>query len=87
MSRANHDTAGRCRIALKFGTGQGFAVMGAAIFKSVQLTVQSSDSDKFAVHLGFKTTLTGELLDRARRYPARAHIIPVCRRAASDIID
>lgn len=55
MSRTDHDTAGRCGIALKFGACEWLSVVGAAIFEGVQFTVQASHGDVVAIDFHLET--------------------------------
>jgi hypothetical protein len=63
--------------------------MRATIFEGVQRTLETDDGDIIAVHVGIKPLAASDCRSIADIHPAQpfAHIIPVCSRAASDIID
>jgi hypothetical protein len=63
VSRADHDTAGRCGITFELGAGERLAVVGTAIFEGVQFTIQASDGDVITVDFHFETRLRSELFD------------------------
>src|SRR5579863_3382806 len=71
---------------LHLGTGEGFAVVCATVFYCVQLAAAAYDNHRRAVDLGRERYALAELAGRADVDPA-AQNIPVCRRAASDIMD
>ena len=91
MSRAHDYPAGGRSIAFYVCAGKRFTVMGAAIFERVQDAIELHDGDIESVDFGIEPAARGECRSRTHVDPGarRAHryIIPVCRRAASDIID
>lgn len=92
MSRTDDDSARRARICVEFGLGERFSIVRATILESVQYAIDTDDGDPVAVELDIQSTLRGERREATDVHPVFGsrgshYIIPVCRRAASDIMD
>lgn len=91
MSRAYDDPTGSGVVCLDVRSGEGFAVVRTAILEGVQFACKFYDGDIVAIHLCVESTAAVKRRGRTdidpRAIRGCVHIIPVCSRAASDIID
>src|SRR5687767_15978453 len=80
MTRANH------HIAFDRATREFAAVVRANIIDGVKLTADIEHSHQLSVDLGLRVVARCDRGGRRHWVPAHRYIIPVCRRAASDIM-
>jgi hypothetical protein len=85
-----HDNATGCSgVGFDLGTSERFTIVRAAILERVQTALEANDGDVIAIQLGIEPLTARDCGGIADIDPARGfvHIMPVCKRAASDIID
>src|SRR6185369_11470378 len=77
---------------LDLGASQAFAVVGAAVFDRKQPVPAAGDDDVVPIHRAAQGRRLGDGsrgpdIDPLTRHGSSSQNMPVCRRAASDIID